>query len=1146
MSEVFKLDNFKLYTNYVIEASAGTGKTYNIVEIVNKIVNQAENSENKKIKLDQILIVTYTEKAAGELKNRIRDKLKGEDVDNASIFTIHSFCQQAIKEFGISANLPLELSVINDDKLDAFANRYLRESDIIKDITFYASLKDFKINSLRKMLCESLKKYYLDNDYNDDDTIIKMEEFSYDEEFIFNLFKTMKIANETHDVLFKYPEIYDHYLVFANSLEPKAQEFKQLLDKCFNKNFEFKFPKFSKSTVWSKNPIIREELEKEFKYFADLKDKLKKSHHEKVTDIYAYLTRLYLKDFYEKWQKEKELNKYQTFNDMLRSVRESVLEKDSLLKKKLMEKYQYAIIDEFQDTNQLQFDIFKNVFITKDHYIIVVGDPKQSIYSFQGADVAVYHQAKEVIRESGGVICELNKNYRSTPSVVKSCNKLFEFFQFDGTEFTPCNTLNDKDDQKEHKVLYSGYPAEGFWIPTNCEMDAEDFAKIAVETIVDCCQVDENGHTKLRVKDKGEDEFRNVSFKDFAVLARSRTEMDPMERALKSAGIPFIRYKDTRLFIGKECADWIAIFEAINCIDLSGSKRKKFKKILFTNFFKLDLKKIADEKFEKDDSKEIHLLKKWQQESLKRNWEGLVDSIIVDSGIIDKLTSLGEIQSLGVYKQIGNYCIEYLSDNHSIDDLIVDLQAKAKGGSDDSESGPIIAKSTNFDCVQMMTMHASKGLQYPVVIPVGGFKGMKPDNIVTYHGKENGKDVHVLGFLNNPLSDKEKIEEIKRLYYVAYTRAQFVMILPYYKRYGKDLNFLGESISKFMIENPKMFRELSNHSKNIKDLINDVKVILSKKSLENKLDEPLDAKETQFEILDKIIKEKNGKSTFKYSYSTLTHPKKHEEELEDVEDENTEGLEIFDKSSVQIFTDMDFTITEQLLPSSFPRGNKVGSALHKIFELIDYTNYQDEVRSVIEKSFKDEGIKLSDDLLDDTINMVDNVLNAKLPIIKGSSKLADKVLLLSSLSKDKIKPEVEFNFNYKNQKLKNYFNGFIDLLFKNGEVYSILDWKSDSLNEEFSSYTSNEELKKHVDKAYSIQRVLYSYCLIKWLKTYYSDKSEEEIFSNHFGGVYYVFLRGCHKETGNGIYCQTWNSFKDLEKEFYNIMNHKMWGGKHE
>ena len=156
MNVLFSVDNFQSGKNYVIEASAGTGKTYNITKIVNKLVNTYH------YKLSEILIVTYTEKAAGELKDRIRSELPNENVDEANIYTIHSFCQNTIKEFGISAGLPLNLNVVSEEMLDSFIDRYLREGDILNDIISFHSYNDgFSFDEMKKVVKASLGKYYL-------------------------------------------------------------------------------------------------------------------------------------------------------------------------------------------------------------------------------------------------------------------------------------------------------------------------------------------------------------------------------------------------------------------------------------------------------------------------------------------------------------------------------------------------------------------------------------------------------------------------------------------------------------------------------------------------------------------------------------------------------------------------------------------------------------------------------------------------------------------------------------------------------------------------------------------------------------------------------------------------------------------------
>ena len=129
---------------------------------------------------------------------------------------------------------------------------------------------------------------------------------------------------------------------------------------------------------------------------------------EKLNTVSQIIVDKYLRDFYLYYQKYKEENHLQSFDDMLRNVREAVLETDSELLKRLKEKYIYAIIDEFQDTNQVQFDIFEKVFLSEGHNIIVVGDPKQSIYAYQGADVNVYQKAVSLI-ESKGEMCLKNE-----------------------------------------------------------------------------------------------------------------------------------------------------------------------------------------------------------------------------------------------------------------------------------------------------------------------------------------------------------------------------------------------------------------------------------------------------------------------------------------------------------------------------------------------------------------------------------------------------------------------------------------------------------------------------------------------------------------------------------------------------------------
>jgi exodeoxyribonuclease V beta subunit len=287
------------------------------------------------------------------------------------------------------------------------------------------------------------------------------------------------------------------------------------------------------------------------------------------------------------------------------------------------------------------------------------------------------------------------------------------------------------------------------------------------------------------------------------------------------------------------------------------------------------------------------------------------------------------------------------------------------------------------------------------------------------------------------------------------------------------------------------------------------------------------------------IKGLSEKKSYKSSYSSLSHgevikEEEYDDEQKDLENpiNNDFNLTEYDMNACQMKSNVDSNILHEAY-DGIPKGSTIGTALHEIFERIDFTNYKHNLDEIIKDRLIANRIKVTDKILDYIHKMMDNVLNALLPELDGTS------FKLSEISMDNRKAEIEFNFNLKKDYFKNYCNGFIDLLFRRGNKYYILDWKSDTLNDEFLSYSDLAELKKHTDKLYSIQRVLYSYCLIKWLEPLL-NKNEEEIFKNYFGGIYYVYIRGCNMKTGNGIYAQKWNSYEELEDAFNAIIDNKI------
>ena len=809
----FNIGEFKYKKNYALEASAGTGKTYSITEIVKKLVYE------HRLGLNKILIVTYTEKAAGELKNRIREALTepqkalggksikevvGDevncDVDNASIGTIHSFCQSTIKEFPLSSDQPLQLDLASDLSIIKFASGFIREGAILKDITSLLGFDiDINDSTLVTKFCAVMNSYYLNNSYDEEPSII-----SYKENMDIVSGFEMLLSDEPITILQrKLPDLYGNYLTLKNSSHPNSQKFVSLFE-----NFHaFFMDEQSKSDfqMTKGNKVPEADIGAFSKLFTFFKtaNSFKKQPN-------CFLVFKYIKDFYREYQEYKLRNKLQTFNDMIRMVRESVLDDNSKLLKCLRDKYTYAIIDEFQDTNQIQFDIFSRVFMgDKNHNIIVVGDPKQSIYSFQGADVSVYQKAVDLIAQTGEK-CRLEKNYRSSPGVVEFGNTLFKKYLFDNefTESLYCTyDPNEKEENrtKERRLLYKGEYCASLWTNRDCTT-AEGFAKFVVEQILDCISKGKDGHTNLRklvIEKDGKEKYEDVDFNDFVVLAKARSEMKSVKRALKNAGIPYLMYKDKSLFFGKECAHWLAILEAINVPDFTGYNRGYYKKALFTKFFDLSLGEISKDKYNEDDSPQIELLKKWRIMSHQKLWQDLFDTIMIDSRLEEHLSLLSDLQSLAAFKQIANYAIDYLSNDHEIDDLIKHLRDIISIGDTDDDDSSLVAKSTEFECVRLMTMHASKGLQFPVVISSSGItKPKTASDAYSYHEKDSTgkKGQHILS-ISKPVDlwDDENYEELYRLFYVAYTRSEYLLVVPNYAedKMGEITNVMRNFLEEY-------------------------------------------------------------------------------------------------------------------------------------------------------------------------------------------------------------------------------------------------------------------------------------------------------------------------------------------------------------
>lgn len=1268
----FDIKNFEPEYNMYIEASAGTGKTYTIQQIVGELLKR-----KPKLSLEQFLIVTYTEKAAGELRDRIRAKLQQvvesseykvgdaylseeeqkenfqkqlDMVDNAPIFTIHSFCQKMLDEFAFTAKKPASLGMIDESAVIAFLDKWIRDVlPLTEDFEIfkkaYIMTDGAIVRRMKDKLFTAMKNYYLDFSGQEIPEIVGLDEpekikgiLEFEDEELRRLAHSSTI-DELDFLLNFYDKIHKkRKFAFEPRTENEVAVFFEKLEQIDRIDEECK-SKVSEKLVKFKNDILKnlangniikyrgnydtnwafkqsdgEEIFSIYEYFSELKKKTAEVFDwlPENSGLNEYLYHAYTKQVYMAWQQEKSGNKLQSFDDMLRNMREAICEKDSALKKNLQKKFRYAIIDEFQDTNQKQWDIFSRIFMEDDgHSIFVVGDPKQSIYSFQGADVNVYRTATEIAISSGnggkvkeGKCFSLGTNWRSTTPIINACNAIFrktdssdffdgsvEFFESDhpkGKAEKPCAEFYDEasDDWKKTEPL---------WIPYSIDDDGEkkllglsDFSKYAVSQIAECCKiVPGTDKTKLRVYKKdctdssGNLVLQNVNFGDFAILAKAKSEMENVKRELALAGIPYSHYKEANLFSGRECMHWISVFNAINAPDFMGVNRSFLNEVLFSQFFNVPVSEVQNAEYDRLENPERSMLLSWQLLAQKRKWAELLEKIFDDTEIEGRLSQMDKLPSLSKYRQIGDYAVNYLYKNNcSLDDLVKHLSRLSNENDDtEGENGNLVAKGSDFNTVQIMTCHASKGLEFPVVIALCGLKGKKNNTsgVYFYHDEKSRPHLsYTKGTDNSSLSKEteEKNLEWSRIFYVAYTRATSLMLMPWRVNGFAHINAAFENFpqEESALLNQMEFKPVYYDSIEIS---NEVSKILSY-SIEQKMNisETDDADEdVQQAIVSDLNSKLSEKLISKHDYTNLTHGTPENEKTTDnsfgrsdekegpetEEAENTINIADLDDSGVAIKLDYcPESLTEII--ENYPKGSFLGEAVHEVFEEADFEAVgklskeealaDKKLCRLINSKFWMQGLKIdekdSKKWRRQTAEIIWNTLNASFPEIIGSMETG-KFFCLKELDAASRLPEIEFNMNpeieQNKESFRDFFKGFIDLLFVREiggkKIYSILDWKSDKLGGP-EDFADSVVIKQNVDQKYSIQRVLYSYCLIKWLMQFYPQKTEQEIFDEFFGGIYYVFVRGCNAGFSNGIYAHTWKSWSDLENSFNRIVEQRI------
>lgn len=382
----------------LIEASAGTGKTYSIAILVLRIILE------KDIPIEKILMVTFTKAAVAELETRIRkfirtgfkymsgreDLDEGDNIrkvienadksieekkdllskavqnlDNLSVMTIHSFCQKTIDEFTFETNQSFDFEIVTDetDLLKNESNRYLREVLNVMNLeTFKGIRKSLDFQKMHELIGKHLMGMkFIDSRPDEDLSIEELKQEIISRRGDLDSF----IENKFTEIISK--GIKSNALL-TEAIAGNIEEFKRRFRDQINKpakyfvNFEF-----MKADFLEYEKAIKDAEDEFINYF----------YHD------------FFKRADEEIHKIKQNRGYISYNDQIKTVNE--VSESEVLQTKLLDKYQAIFIDEFQDTDKHQYEIFNNVFTnvlpesSKKSIIYYIGDPKQSIYGWRGS-----------------------------------------------------------------------------------------------------------------------------------------------------------------------------------------------------------------------------------------------------------------------------------------------------------------------------------------------------------------------------------------------------------------------------------------------------------------------------------------------------------------------------------------------------------------------------------------------------------------------------------------------------------------------------------------------------------------------------------------------------------------------------------------
>jgi exodeoxyribonuclease V beta subunit len=1157
---------------HLIEASAGTGKTWTIAALYVLLLLES------RLRPEEILVVTYTKAATAELRDRVRSRIsetlelytsgrppgdelerillearttdKGTAIklltralysfDDAAIFTIHGFCQRVLQDNAFESGSLFDTEMITDQSAlvdevseDFWRSRIMNEPEEFQEQLVAAGYTPDK-------LAKPFKGHYQDpgltviplaGDPDLRPLIVRRSSLFPGLEFIWRTDRDAITG-----------QLADANLSLTSYKPAQIQGAAAALDAWFSAGDERKTcPKLE---LFSRRAVLKGQKKgstipphhflDECQEMLDTVGQIEKAFREKLiqrqTSLHTWMK--------TELTRRKRSRNLRCFDDLLLDLHTALASPGGgLLAQNLRRHYQAALIDEFQDTDSLQWQIFQRICSEAEYPLYLIGDPKQAIYSFRGADIFAYIAAARAVEEDNQ--STLDTNRRSVAPLVAAVNSLFEAvddpFLCPDITFKPVASGRDPG----HGLLREGQALDQplrFWVYPRTDQSVAvnkgEACRMIVRTVAAEIARLLDGSGEI-IDRKGR---RGLAAGDIAVLVKAHYQADLVQEALWDLGIPSVQHGSSTIFESREALDLLRILRAAN----EPTRERLVREALLTGTMGISANQVAGylEETADDSAWEEWLLRfrSLQEAARTGGVITLTEQLLGVCGV--RRQALGQVGGERLLTNI-LHCGELLHQAEQeqglgLEGLITWLERRI-ARKEENETA-LLRLETDANAVQLSTIHASKGLEYPVVfIPFAWDSPSGKNDQLLFHddhgtltldlGSDQSED-------NKARAVQERAAESARLLYVAITRAEFLCYVAWGGINGAQSSPLFLLLHGRTVSDPKAFKAYPDQS-----ILSDIQGLdrsasgLAASIMPDAAAPPYRPTQDSLKPYTcRTLRQPVSNDWRVSSFSGLTAGVERSQQPRDYDALPTSAPEA--PSEEPVPRPAGYTIYD------FPRGSAAGTCLHEIFERLDFSAICDaQIEQVSRSCLLSNGYGVK--WLPAVSRMIGAVTEA--PIIGDTSpfKLSgmktgacltelEFFLPVAQLSPERLRqafdgllPSAQYGHfgellaSLQFQQSRGMLHGFMDLVFEHDGRYYIIDWKSNHLGFSGSDYVQGGMTRSMADHSYILQYHLYILALDRHLRLHLPGYSYEA----HFGGAIYVYLRGINAENPDqGIY----------------------------